>query len=152
MSRVLKLAKMKVSIALFLLYKMITVYGVGRNSNGNIYKVNAKLGKVVEIRNHSELMVGFVDLDFEYRVVWWFGKHQDMGIIEDDVEENASDLSDDTSSDDETTLVGLSKEELLDELDKDLSRKIIKRKKNPTQNLSKKKNNEGEQQKKRTCV
>lgn len=124
-------------------------------SNGNIYKVNAKLGKVVEIRNHSELdEVSFVDLDFEYRVV--SGGLENIKIWElssDDVEENASvesdsdeplshsdeDLSDDTSSDDETTLVGLSKEELLDELDKDLKEDHQEEKESNSKSVKKRK-------------
>ncbi|CAI4962864.1 CPS_HP_G0138420.mRNA.1.CDS.1 [Saccharomyces cerevisiae] len=124
-------------------------------SNGNIYKVNAKLGKVVEVRNHSELdEVSFVDLDFEYRVV--SGGLENIKIWElssDDVEENASvesdsdeplshsdeDLSDDTSSDDETTLVGLSKEGLLDELDKDLKEDHQEEKESNSKSVKKRK-------------
>ena len=39
-------------------------------SNGNVYKVDVKTGKVVEIRKHSKLdEVSFMDLDYEYRLV-----------------------------------------------------------------------------------
>lgn len=139
-------------------------------SNGNIYKVNVKMGKVVEIRKHSSLdEVAFIDLDYEYRLLsggmegvklWEFvGDEDESGTDEsidnDDtnslspsyLEENAKadsspefsdgisstsseefDSKDDESdvddgigsSDEEKTLIGLSKEELLAELDKDL--------------------------------
>ena len=39
-------------------------------SNGNVYKVDVKMGKVVEIRKHSSLdEVTFIDLDCEYRLM-----------------------------------------------------------------------------------
>ncbi|CAI4053918.1 hypothetical protein N7582_005852 [Saccharomyces uvarum] len=113
-------------------------------SNGNIYKLNAKLGKVVEVRNHNNLdEVNFLDLDCEYRVVsgglenikiWELSnddKKEDESLESDEdvasSDENDSDgdseddSSEENSSEDEVTLVGLSKEELLDELDKDLN-------------------------------
>lgn len=113
-------------------------------SNGNIYKLNAKLGKVVEVRNHNNLdEVNFLDLDCEYRVVsgglenikiWELSnddKKEDESLESDEdvasPDENDSDgdsrddSSEENSSEDEVTLVGLSKEELLDELDKDLN-------------------------------
>ncbi|QHS76877.1 Jip5p [Saccharomyces paradoxus] len=125
-------------------------------SNGNIYRVNAKLGKVIEVRNHSELdEVNFVDLDFEYRVV--SGGLENIKIWElsnDDVEKNESlesdsedsfsrsdeDISDDSSSDEcETTLVGLSKEVLLNELDKDLNEDHNEEKESNSKSIKKRK-------------
>ncbi|CAR27558.1 ZYRO0D01364p [Zygosaccharomyces rouxii] len=39
-------------------------------SNGRLYKVDTKRGQVVEVREHSEMdEVGFLDLDYEYRLV-----------------------------------------------------------------------------------
>ncbi|CAI4054156.1 Jip5p SKDI_16G4230 [Saccharomyces kudriavzevii IFO 1802] len=105
-------------------------------SNGNIYKVNAKLGKVVEVRNHNDFdEVNFMDLDSEYRVVsgglenikiWELSSDEDHKSLESDgdddfsrSDESNSDIS--SSDEGEVTLVGLSKEQLLDELDKDLN-------------------------------
>ena len=134
-------------------------------SNGNVYKVNVKLGKVVEIRKHSSLdEVYFIDLDHEYRVLsagmdklklWDLTSEEgdnekpssdqlsdaedgsesfsdsDLGSDSDSDSDSVSnsdsdsDADSDSSSDEETsdveeTLVGLSKDELLAELDKDL--------------------------------
>lgn len=134
-------------------------------SDGQVYKVNVKSGKIVEIRKHSSLdEVSFLDLDFEYRLVsggmdkvkvWEFvgdedeedaepeaGSSSDSDIDADEKgqedsesegqeesdeedqddsdEEDQDDSEADSSSSDEGELVGLSKEELLKELDKDL--------------------------------
>ncbi|SCU98127.1 LADA_0H10748g1_1 [Lachancea dasiensis] len=129
-------------------------------SDGQIYKVNVKTSKVVEIRKHNDIdEVLFVDLDHEYRLVsggmdkvkiWEFTENGDdlekadssaeeggMASQSDsgsdfgsDAESADNDSNSDTgsgsSSDSEHSpsggeeLVGLSKEELLKELDKDL--------------------------------
>lgn len=136
-------------------------------SNGNVYKVNVKLGKVIEIRKHSSIdEVSFIDLDYEYRVLsagmdkvklWDIvdedddeeGKinesysnsesDNDNGFDSDadsnsdsesvsssdvdsasDDEENSKSESEANESDVEETLVGLSKDELFAELEKDL--------------------------------
>ncbi|CDO92501.1 unnamed protein product [Kluyveromyces dobzhanskii CBS 2104] len=129
-------------------------------SNGVVYKVNVKLGKVVEIRKHSSAdEVYFIDLDYEYRVMsagmdkaklWDIVKedeNDDENISESfsdsdsndsdsdslsdsdsdageqsasDGEENSSSEPEEKDSDVEETFMGLSKDELLAELDKDL--------------------------------
>ncbi|SCW03771.1 LAFE_0G17854g1_1 [Lachancea fermentati] len=153
-------------------------------SDGQIYKVNVKTSKVVEIRKHSNLdEVSFLDLDFEYRLVsggmdkvkiWQFKdedepldsgneddfhegnsitsssdsssdeeseennasssqkdsnseEEEDDGDDDDDDEEVWSKLNDradqdsEASGDDSGCSIGLSREELLQELDKDFS-------------------------------
>lgn len=130
-------------------------------SDGNIYKIDVKKGKVVEIRKHSSIdEVNFLDLDSEYRVVsggmdsvkiWNLSNDDDEDNSSeensfsdisdsDDAEGNSSDESDDediwdelednknkddsdddeqdSSSDNDT--LGMSREELIAELDKDI--------------------------------
>ncbi|AET38317.1 Jip5p Ecym_2604 [Eremothecium cymbalariae DBVPG len=145
-------------------------------SNGKVYKVNVKLGKVVEVRKHSRLdEVSFLDLDYDYRLIsggmdkmkiwesddfeYDFAKPcegqkgvEDEGFVPvsvdsaqedsdglwEQLEKNHSDLDtnsgkttdssdssseselDEDSSSGEVQLAGLSKEELIAELDKDL--------------------------------
>lgn len=137
-------------------------------SNGKIYKVNVKSGRIVEIRKHSSLdEVAFLDLDFEYRIVsggmdkllLWEAqdeeahdsdfKDSDSSVSKDsdgDQSEDYNDESDvwegfediksdvivdsdidsdvdsDAASDSDTEKsIGLSREEILAELSKDLS-------------------------------
>lgn len=109
------------------------------SSSGNLYKADVKGGRVVEVRHHSDIdEVAFLDLDYEYRVVsggmdkiilWLSTADVEVEAEKEDEEEQsdeeesaeASDSSeaDDSSSDEEGTLVGLSREELIKELDKD---------------------------------
>ncbi|CCF56345.1 hypothetical protein KAFR_0B00450 [Kazachstania africana CBS 2517] len=117
-------------------------------SNGKLYKVDVKKSKIIEVRNHSsEDEVQFIDLDCEYRVIsggmdkvkiWNLTNEDDeeesIGDISDDDKsdpeefsqdsgsdtDESSDMEDSDNSDGEEELVGLSKEELLAELDKDL--------------------------------
>ncbi|SCU93976.1 LANO_0E05336g1_1 [Lachancea nothofagi CBS 11611] len=130
-------------------------------SDGQVYKVNVKTGKVVEIRKHSGLdEVVFLDLDYEYRLVsggmdkikiWEFvgdddetkessgseveelssdsdssNEHSDSDSGSESESESESEpkpeplAGEDDNSSEEGELVGLSKEELLKELEKDL--------------------------------
>ncbi|KAG0666052.1 WD repeat-containing protein jip5 [Maudiozyma exigua] len=111
-------------------------------SNGKLYKVNIKSSRVTEIRQHNSIdEVQFIDLDCEYRVVsggmdnikiWEFESTKEAEAEEereDDVNWSGSDSGDDSDSDDNSSdddfehdkeLTGLSREELIAELDKDL--------------------------------
>ncbi|AMD20412.1 HDL332Wp [Eremothecium sinecaudum] len=122
-------------------------------SDGKVYKVNMKIGKCVEIRNHSESdEVAYLDLDYDYRLLsggmdsvrLWDSseKAPESGVHSEEVDgesnnsnsasssdeeldssaENDSGGSDSVASDseEEGELVGLSREELIAELDKDL--------------------------------
>lgn len=118
-------------------------------SNGKLYKANAKSNKIVEIRVHDldeSDEVTMLDLDHEYRLIsggmdlvrLWPGEEDapssdasesdseaefsESESSSESVSEGDSDEgSDDSSSNEkEETLVGLSKDELLAELDKDL--------------------------------
>lgn len=129
-------------------------------SNGNIYKVDAKRGKIVEIRNHSKYdEVTFLDLDCDYRVIsggmdklkiWEFvaaDEEEDDGFDDSEDESGSNNSDSDSESEDfsgfsdkddeekegtddnetsesdedvEEELTGLSREELIAELDKDL--------------------------------
>lgn len=110
-------------------------------SDGKIYRADVKRGRVVETRTHGEDdEVAFIDLDCDYRVVsgsmekivlWQAGSPNEAGSgseadqDEDDQELAESDGSSDTDSssdsEDGTVLTGLSREELIAELDKDLA-------------------------------
>lgn len=110
------------------------------SSNGNFYRADVKSGRVVEVRHHSDIdEVAFLDLDYEYRVVsggmdrlilWQPITESGTQETSDDVSDAFSDpdssddsdreSEDDSSSDDSDTMVGLSREELIEELDKDL--------------------------------
>ncbi|QLL33726.1 hypothetical protein HG536_0F00490 [Torulaspora globosa] len=113
-------------------------------SDGKIYKADVKRGRVVEVRTHSDDdEVTFIDLDYEYRVVsggmdkivlWQSIDEKDASSSESDAEQaptaesdndvsSDAEITDDSSSDSEdgTVLVGLSREELIAELDKDLA-------------------------------
>lgn len=119
-------------------------------SNGNIYKADVKHGRVVEVRCHSEEdEVAFIDLDYDYRVVsggmdkiilWQtndettnsddepvsISESEDDELSSEENKGKAESEADDSSSsdsDDGETMVGLSKEELIAELDKDLIEK-----------------------------
>lgn len=106
-------------------------------SNGKLYRINVKSNRIVEIRNHDldgTDEVSMMDLDYEYRLI--SGGMDFIKLwpdVEEEEEESISDvgsISGATDSEDsisngeeeeeEETLVGLSKEELLAELDKDL--------------------------------
>ncbi|SCU96143.1 LAME_0F15060g1_1 [Lachancea meyersii CBS 8951] len=130
-------------------------------SDGQVYKVNVKTGKVTEIRRHSGLdEVVFLDLDCEYRLIsggmdkiklWELADDEPASELEvsasdeedsanesdsepsshsDSIDGSASDSGSDSDSgsnvedsgsgEEEEELVGLSKEELLKELEKDL--------------------------------
>ncbi|CCE64817.1 hypothetical protein TPHA_0I03160 [Tetrapisispora phaffii CBS 4417] len=141
-------------------------------SNGKIYKANAKSGKVIEIRKHSNLdEVAFLDLDCEYRVIsggmdsvkiWELNdvnvevkdnsnkdesdfsmSDSDISISDSDEENEDNSVNEDeevevpateewagfesetsdtesVENDDEKGLIGLSKEQLMKELDKDI--------------------------------
>lgn len=115
-------------------------------SNGKLYKVNIKSNQVVEIRNHDSDgtdEVTMIDLDYEYRVIsggmdsikLWpevsgteeeeedgdgEASNSDIGSFSDDNDSNSDDSDGDSLLHEEETLVGLSKEELLAELDKDI--------------------------------
>lgn len=68
-------------------------------SNGLLYKVDTKRGKIVEIRKHSGLdEVGMLDLDFEYRLV--SGGMDKLKIWEVPKEENSDSDSDSDINDD----------------------------------------------------
>ncbi|CEP62397.1 Jip5p LALA0_S05e04720g [Lachancea lanzarotensis] len=135
-------------------------------SDGQVYKINVKTGKITEIRRHSGMdEVAFLDLDCEYRLVsggmdkiklWELvkdetGVEDELSAVESDGDDGDSVSSGNSSSEDESNsdadsgsdpdtdfdadpdaenesssegddeLVGLSKEELLKELDKDLN-------------------------------
>ncbi|SCU98653.1 LAFA_0G19372g1_1 [Lachancea sp. 'fantastica'] len=134
-------------------------------SDGQVYKVNVKTGKITEIRRHSGMdEVVFLDLDCEYRLVsggmdkiklWELVEDEadaadefsavdsDSGddsdsesdssalnensdsegdsVSDSDAESAPGDDDDDDDSGEEGELVGLSKEDLLKELDKDLT-------------------------------
>ncbi|CAL9729793.1 hypothetical protein MOUN0_H07338 [Monosporozyma unispora] len=112
-------------------------------SNGKLYKANAKTNKVVEIRVHDSDAgdeVTMLDLDHEYRLIsggmdfirlWPENEEELVESGDDDEDHSDSDSEDfpdsDSDSDDdvqpakEETLTGLSRDELLAELDKDLS-------------------------------
>lgn len=107
-------------------------------SSGNLYRADVKGGRVVEVRRHSDIdEVTFLDLDYEYRVVsggmdkivLWHSVSEDEDQKENESsdedqsneEEIEVDTSDDESaSDDSDIMVGLSRVELIAELDKDL--------------------------------
>ncbi|CDH12903.1 related to WD repeat-containing protein JIP5 [Zygosaccharomyces bailii ISA1307] len=116
-------------------------------SNGNLYKVDTKRGKVVEIREHSEVdEVGFLDLDYDYglvsggmeSVLIWdndtstggdekHSGHEDEANNPEgtDVHWTSAISSDGYSSNENSDISGegasrLSREELVKELDRDL--------------------------------
>lgn len=74
-------------------------------SNGRLYKVDAKRGLVVEVREHSEMdEVGFLDLDYDYRLVSggmdslliWNSENEQQAEVED--EEPSEEPSEDVDS------------------------------------------------------
>ena len=110
-------------------------------SDGKLYKVDIKGSRIAEIRKHNDVdEVQFLDLDCEYRLVSggmdnlkiWQAQDQNgtNGDLESDVSidsdsdlddsDDSGDDSDDSSDDQEMELTGLSREELIAELDKDL--------------------------------
>ena len=115
-------------------------------SDGKLYKVDIKRSKISEVRKHNTVdEVQFLDLDCEYRLVSggmdnlkiWQSQDQN-GTNGDEVSDSSlgsdvsdasgmdsddgdnSDDSDLDSDDEEMELTGLSREELIAELDKDL--------------------------------
>ncbi|SMN19841.1 similar to Saccharomyces cerevisiae YPR169W JIP5 Essential protein required for biogenesis of the large ribosomal subunit [Maudiozyma saulgeensis] len=106
-------------------------------SNGKLYKVDIKGSRISEIRTHNSVdEVQFLDIDYDYRLVSggmdnikiWESQNREENDFDPEPSENESnsesnsdpdsDLED--SSDDEGELSGLSREELIAELDKDL--------------------------------
>ncbi|CCK71044.1 Jip5p KNAG_0F03800 [Huiozyma naganishii CBS 8797] len=103
-------------------------------SDGKLYKVDAKRGKVVETRVHAIAdECSFLDLDCEYHVV--SGSMESVKVwgepLEEEQEdsgnsENSDSFSDSSDSSDSSSeeftgeLTGLSREELIAELDKDI--------------------------------
>ncbi|CAL9734513.1 hypothetical protein MOSE0_F00914 [Monosporozyma servazzii] len=113
-------------------------------SNGKLYKANTKSNKIVDIRLHDPEAgdeVTMLDLDHEYRLIsggmdsirlWpeseeeYLDKDQNGSESDSDSGSDSDSLSDSDDEDDipvakEETLTGLSRDELLAELDKDLS-------------------------------
>lgn len=106
------------------------------SSDGNIYKVDIALGKICEVRRHSEFdEVSFLDLDYDYRVVsggmdmvkiWDLNdkvtnKDDDLNSSTTETSSYSSDSEAQSEISDDTTQKYLSKEDLISELEKDIS-------------------------------